>query len=79
MHPGSPTEGLHTHTLRCIRTYTHTYMHLHTFFFDHVHTDNIRAYSTYKCNHINLVFMIDILHNSFVELCTPDKLAGCTT
>ena len=78
MHPGSPTEGLHTHTLRYIRTYTH--IHAPTYIlFDHVHTDNIRAYSTYKCNHINLVFMIDILHNSFVELCTPDKLVGCTT
>ena len=30
-------------------------------------------------SHINLVFMIDILHNPFVELCTPDKLVGCTT
>ena len=60
-------------------THTHFYMHLHTYFFDHIHTDNIHAYSTYKCNHINLVFMIDISHHSFVELCIPDKLVGCTT
>ena len=60
-------------------THTHFYMHLHTYFFDHIHTDNIHAYSTYKCNHINLVFMIDISHHSFVELCIPDKLVGCMT
>ena len=45
---------LHTHTFRYIhKIHTHTYMHLHTYFFDQIHTDNIRAYSTYKCDHIN--------------------------
>ena len=53
-------------------------MHLHTYFFDHIHTDNIHAYSTYKCNHINLVFMIDMLHFSFVGFCIRDKSVGCT-
>ena len=59
-------------------THAHFYMHLHTYFFDHIHTDNIHAYSTYKCNHINLVFMIDMLHFSFVGFCIRDKSVGCT-
>ena len=83
---------IHTHTYT--RTYTRTHTCIHTLHYITLHYITLHYitlhyitlhyitlhYITYIHTyiHINLYFMIDILHHFFVEFCIPDESVGCT-